>query len=314
MQLRIKALYGQTVSHIITILWVMEVIAVVALGVASLVAIDVHPVVLQTSKMCNPTYLPPYAFLFWVPVIVFETFLFSLALRIAYRNYQEIGNWRGAALLHIVLRDNFNFFVCAFVAYIVTATTWLTANPRYFTVPGSFSCALTAIMGCRLILNLCEAYHHPRYPEMTPPESIWAATSGVRFESGSAGGDGGVTTRSSRARVSASLGTWSRWPTREWRSGNGNGNGNVLSHGSMGGRGVGNATELCVTVTSAEGSGSSTTMTTTAATKKKNACDGLLEEGVYEMHALEVLELRSVAGHSAADGEDDVESVGVAAR
>ena len=61
--------------------------------------------------MCNPTYLPPYAFLFWVPVIVFETFLFSLALRIAYRNYEDIGNWRGAALLHIVLRDNFIFFV-----------------------------------------------------------------------------------------------------------------------------------------------------------------------------------------------------------
>jgi hypothetical protein len=131
MQLRIKALYGKTISFIITILWVMEVIAVVGLGVASLVAIDgmsnsfpplrfvlgfmtfslVHPVTLKTTKMCNPTYLPPYAFLFWVPVIVFETFLFSLALRIAYQNYQDIGNWRGAALLHIVLRDNFIFFV-----------------------------------------------------------------------------------------------------------------------------------------------------------------------------------------------------------
>lgn len=40
MQLRIKALYGKTISLIITILWVMEVIAVIGLGVASLVAID----------------------------------------------------------------------------------------------------------------------------------------------------------------------------------------------------------------------------------------------------------------------------------
>lgn len=40
MQLRIKALYGKTVSLLITILWVLEVIAVVGLGVASLVAID----------------------------------------------------------------------------------------------------------------------------------------------------------------------------------------------------------------------------------------------------------------------------------
>jgi len=40
MQLRIKALYGKTISTIITILWVLEVVAVVSLGVASLVAID----------------------------------------------------------------------------------------------------------------------------------------------------------------------------------------------------------------------------------------------------------------------------------
>jgi hypothetical protein len=41
MQLRIKALYGKkTLSLIITILWVMEVIAVIGMGVASLVAID----------------------------------------------------------------------------------------------------------------------------------------------------------------------------------------------------------------------------------------------------------------------------------
>uniref|UniRef100_A0A8H7XYL0 Uncharacterized protein n=1 Tax=Psilocybe cubensis TaxID=181762 RepID=A0A8H7XYL0_PSICU len=171
MQLRIKALYGRTISNLITIVWVLEVTAVISLGIASLAAID------DTTTMCNPTYLPRFAFLFWVPVIVFETFLFSLALRIAYQNYKEIGTWRGASLLYIVLRDNFSFFACAFGLYIITATTWLAADPRYFTVPGSFSCALTTVMGARLILNLCEAYYHP--PDMhgngTGPGSIWAA-------------------------------------------------------------------------------------------------------------------------------------------
>lgn len=67
----------------------------------------------------------------------------------------------------------------AFACYIITAATWLTANPRYFTVPGSFSCALTAIMGCRLILNLCEAYHIPvgqRASSARAHNSIWGAT------------------------------------------------------------------------------------------------------------------------------------------
>lgn len=40
MQLRIKAMYGKIMSRLITIFWMLEVIAVLALGIASLVAID----------------------------------------------------------------------------------------------------------------------------------------------------------------------------------------------------------------------------------------------------------------------------------
>jgi hypothetical protein len=108
---------------------------VLALGIASLAAIDgkkdgrfltelkgsfvtdiclilpVIPYTLEETRMCNPTYLPPFAFLFWVPVVAFEFFLFSLAIRMAYHNYLEIGSWRGTSLFHIILRDNFIFFV-----------------------------------------------------------------------------------------------------------------------------------------------------------------------------------------------------------
>lgn len=59
--------------------------------------------------------------------------------------------------------------------------TWLTANPRYFTVPGSFTCAFTTIMGCRLILNLCRVYYNPNDATLQP-QSIWAASEGVRFK------------------------------------------------------------------------------------------------------------------------------------
>lgn len=40
MQLRIKALYGKVISMLVTLFWVMEVVAVLGLGIASLVAID----------------------------------------------------------------------------------------------------------------------------------------------------------------------------------------------------------------------------------------------------------------------------------
>ncbi|KAF8803857.1 hypothetical protein BYT27DRAFT_7195192 [Phlegmacium glaucopus] len=181
MQLRIKAMYGNIMSRLITTFWILEVMAVVALGVASLVVIDVTPYTLEGSRMCNPTYLPPFAFLFWVPIIVFETFLVALAFRMAYYNYLEIGSWRGVSIFHVVLRDNFIFFIFAFASYLVTAMTWLTANPRYFTVPGSFTCSLTSVMGCRLILNLCRVYYAPKDVGVRP-RSIWAASHGIRFK------------------------------------------------------------------------------------------------------------------------------------
>ena len=40
MQLRVKAMYGKIMSRLITIFWILEVLAVLALGVASLAAID----------------------------------------------------------------------------------------------------------------------------------------------------------------------------------------------------------------------------------------------------------------------------------
>lgn len=68
----------------------------------------------------------------------------------------------------------------AFALYMITAVTWLTANPRYFTVPGSFACSFTAIMGCRIILNLCQVYYIPS-DMAARPQSIWAGSRGIRF-------------------------------------------------------------------------------------------------------------------------------------
>jgi hypothetical protein len=54
---------------------------------------------------------PDYAAAFWIPVLLFEIFLFVLAFRIAWYNHHQLGSWRAARLLHVVLRDNFSFFV-----------------------------------------------------------------------------------------------------------------------------------------------------------------------------------------------------------
>ena len=51
--------------------------------------------------------------------------------------------------------------ISAFCSYLTTAIAWHTVGVEYFLVPGLFSCALTTVMGCRFILNLCEAYRDP---------------------------------------------------------------------------------------------------------------------------------------------------------
>lgn len=132
-------------------------------------------------------------------------------------------------------------------------------------------------MGCRLILNLCQAYHHPRDPDITPPQSIWAATSGVRFH-------GGPT------RVSASVGTW--WPrtTRERKNNGVRGVNAALSRRSLGEADA--AAER-----TAEGSGSLRTTLT------RKASDAELEEGVYEMHALGASADWAVGEESAGHGD-----------
>lgn len=153
--------------------------------------------------MCTVVDLPKFAAAFWLPILLFEFFLFSLAFRLAWGNHQDLGNWRGAKLLHVVLRDNFYYFflsvtsstflktslifdiISAFCSYLTTAIAWHTVGVEFFLVPGLFSCALTTIMGCRFILNLCEAYHDPFNFVMVTPDapsrSSRVTSGGIRF-------------------------------------------------------------------------------------------------------------------------------------
>ena len=132
MQLRIKTLYRQKITKIINILWGLQLLSAAALGGSTTFSIKgtivlkcsqlliyfvniVAPLKFNTATMCTVTYLPTFSAAFWFPILLFELFLFSLAFRVAWYNHKHLGNWRGASLLHIVIRDNFNyFFLCVF--------------------------------------------------------------------------------------------------------------------------------------------------------------------------------------------------------
>jgi hypothetical protein len=133
----------------INLLWGVEIMAVAAIGIVTTYSIEgkhfmtlldpdliwifilVHPLALGSMYICTVTRFPPYAAAFWLPVLLFEVFLFVLAFRIAWYNHRQLGSWRGARLLHVVLRDNFSFFVVYVLNLIPTVN-----------LPHNSSCAL----------------------------------------------------------------------------------------------------------------------------------------------------------------------------
>ncbi len=141
MQLRIKTLYRKKITKIINILWGLQLLTAAGLGGSTTFSIKgmtifkcsrfpylffnvVAPLKFNTATMCTVTHLPIFSAAFWFPILLFELFLFSLAFRVAWYNHKHLGNWRGASLLHIVLRDNFNyFFLCVRLVSLVKSPT-----------------------------------------------------------------------------------------------------------------------------------------------------------------------------------------------
>ncbi|KAF9451440.1 hypothetical protein P691DRAFT_773108 [Macrolepiota fuliginosa MF-IS2] len=102
--------------------------------------------------------------MFWFPILAVDTVLFLLAVGIVIRNWQQSlpeSGRVGPSLVTIILRDNLGYFFCAFAIYLTTTVVWFTAEAQYYSIPACFSYSVVTIMGCRLILNLCDAYYNP---------------------------------------------------------------------------------------------------------------------------------------------------------
>ena len=172
MQLRIKTLYRRKMSTIINVLWGVEIFAAAAIGIVTtysiegnifvhlrcldssesdLIAADlVRPSTVGLMHVCTVTRFPAYAAAFWLPVLLFEIFLFVLAFRIAWYNHHQLGSWHGARLLHVVLRDNFSFFV---LYVIVISTVGYPLIDRFFLLVSSLHIYWPPLSGSSQALN-----------------------------------------------------------------------------------------------------------------------------------------------------------------
>lgn len=205
MQFRIQALYNSDLlSKFLFAVFIGEIVGLVTLGFLAMQGMEgiAHCFLYQMQKwiwmsavsysrtfpgikQCTCIKFPSYSFMFWVPILFFDTLLFFLAVGIVFKNWRRVPQGSlfergGPSLVTILLRDNIGYFFLwvsvlhlrleplssiqgdsAFGIYLTTTVIWLSAETRYFSIPACFSYSITTVLGCRLVLNLCDAYHNP---------------------------------------------------------------------------------------------------------------------------------------------------------
>ncbi|KAF8509671.1 hypothetical protein JB92DRAFT_2944614 [Gautieria morchelliformis] len=110
---------------------------------------------------CRPNgTTPPHAFFFWIPFLIFETFLVALMLCKCWRVYRIEG---GSRLLHLIIRDSM------FIALLANCILWGIPSLDPGTASG-WAIAMPCAVCCRLLLNMRENM----YKETT---SIWTVMS-----------------------------------------------------------------------------------------------------------------------------------------
>ncbi|KAF9449577.1 hypothetical protein P691DRAFT_774567 [Macrolepiota fuliginosa MF-IS2] len=172
--LRIQALYGnRTLSKCLNVLYAGGVISLFTIGSMSVILMQVTSEPVPGFHQCTCVKFPSYSFVFFFIILSFDTFLFFLAVGIIVANWRRLSyealSFQCAvpSLVSIVLRDNFGYFFMASGMYLITTVVWMAAEVRYTSIPTCSSYAVTTIMGCRLILNLCDAYHNPPSGSLT---------------------------------------------------------------------------------------------------------------------------------------------------
>ncbi|KAF9480701.1 hypothetical protein BDN70DRAFT_992504 [Pholiota conissans] len=139
---------------------------------------------------CGREKLPPWMFIIWIPPVLFEFLICTLAVTLGVRYYQEAGSHemfphlpnssRSSSLLFILLRDSIVFpFIFCLSCIINLVLFYLSLRPTTSHTIFLLPATLSGIFGSRLILNLGESYYEPyeqefnfRIKTLTMPDSI----------------------------------------------------------------------------------------------------------------------------------------------
>ncbi|PPQ95906.1 hypothetical protein CVT26_015592 [Gymnopilus dilepis] len=126
---------------------------------------SVTAIVLETpsGKICF-NQISPKLYLFWIPILFYESLLFVLAFCHGVEMYRISPHGRNVStaldhqgLSDIFVRDSVIYFIALGTIYFTTLLFWLIEKNPLIEVPSGISFAISSVLGSRLILNLREA-------------------------------------------------------------------------------------------------------------------------------------------------------------
>ncbi|KAF7289752.1 hypothetical protein MIND_01348800 [Mycena indigotica] len=161
LQMRLYALYYQDkkVLALMSTLFVLSLAASAAIMgtvLGGLSAISHLPGTGVT--FCIPIGTPQYFFVYWIPMLFFESLLCVLALYRGLRTFRaSVSLYQsGRHLVTILIRDSVLYFIVMFASYLTNLMVWLLARQTLLEVPIAFSVALSCVLCNRIVLNVRE--------------------------------------------------------------------------------------------------------------------------------------------------------------
>ncbi|KDR66617.1 hypothetical protein GALMADRAFT_147830 [Galerina marginata CBS 339.88] len=110
------------------------------------------------GTFCVPFGISPHFYVFWIPMLAFESLLCFLALVRGFQTFKSNGSLfhSGRQLVGILVRDSLIYFLVICATYLTCLLFWLLAPPTLLEVPVGFSVAMSCVLANRVVLNVRE--------------------------------------------------------------------------------------------------------------------------------------------------------------
>ncbi|KIK05336.1 hypothetical protein K443DRAFT_130485 [Laccaria amethystina LaAM-08-1] len=165
MQFRIACMYSycRKIIILMVIAFTIEVISMTAINLAYL---DVVVEISNSQFLCMGKHFPNlYPVYFWIVMFSFELIILLLGLQAGLIYFKESRTFPSNSLRRplrsILICDSIVFPLIAFAIGGINIFAWTRLPYYYVTITVTLAQLSSRILGCRLLLNLREAYYLP---------------------------------------------------------------------------------------------------------------------------------------------------------